>query len=169
MGDFINYDIIMYLDISYLFLFFIIWVLRSRLFHSFRAESIVRWDENGIPNKNHLTTHKQNLASLTCDPSQARTHSSEMTRDLERLRLQGPPHLFHWHCSHFHTTFRKVDHERALCNRTLPIQMGLKHGQQNWEEMHSKNSPYSSTNFFFCHFILRNTHKPSRTDEGIWW
>ena len=28
-------------------------------------------------------TRKQNLACLTCDPSQARTHSGEMTSDLE--------------------------------------------------------------------------------------
>ena len=35
-----------------------------------------------IPEKKHLT--KQNLACLKCDPSWARTHSSEMTSDLER-------------------------------------------------------------------------------------
>ena len=35
------------------------------------------------PEKNHLTTHKQNLACLTCDPSEAWTHSGEMTSKLE--------------------------------------------------------------------------------------
>ena len=34
--------------------------------------------------KNHLTTRKQNLACLSGDPSSARTHSGEMTSDLER-------------------------------------------------------------------------------------
>ena len=34
--------------------------------------------------KSHRTTHKQNLASLQCDPSEARTHSGEMTSALER-------------------------------------------------------------------------------------
>ena len=40
------------------------------------------WGE--IPEKNHLTTRKQNLACLTCDPSEARTHSGKMASDLER-------------------------------------------------------------------------------------
>ena len=62
------------------FFFFFIW---SRLFHSFWAESIVRWGEIGrSPEKKHLTTRKQNLACLTCDPSEAQTHSGEMRCDL---------------------------------------------------------------------------------------
>ena len=40
-----------------------------------------------IPENNHLTTRKQNLACLTCDLSKTRTHSGEMTSDLEHLRL----------------------------------------------------------------------------------
>ena len=36
-----------------------------------------------IPKNNHLTTRKQNLACLTCDTSETRTHSGEMTSDLE--------------------------------------------------------------------------------------
>ena len=56
----------------------------SRLFHSFWAESNDRWGEKReIHEKKHMTTHKQNLACLTCDPSYARTHSSEMTSDEE--------------------------------------------------------------------------------------
>ena len=35
----------------------------SRLFHSFWAESIIRWGENG----RSLRNHKQNLACLTCN------------------------------------------------------------------------------------------------------
>ena len=42
----------------------------SRLFHSFWAESIVMWGENGRSReKAPVTTHKQNLACVTCDPS----------------------------------------------------------------------------------------------------
>ena len=42
----------------------------SRLFHPFWAETIVRWGQKReIPKKTHLTTRKQNLACLTCDPS----------------------------------------------------------------------------------------------------
>ena len=42
----------------------------SRLFHSFWAESIVRVGrKQEIPEKNHLTTRKQNFACLMCDPS----------------------------------------------------------------------------------------------------
>ena len=37
-----------------------------------------------IPQKKHLTICKQNLACLTYDPSYARTHSGEMTSNLER-------------------------------------------------------------------------------------
>ena len=37
-----------------------------------------------IPEKNHITTRKQNLACLTCDSSEAPIHSGEMTCDLER-------------------------------------------------------------------------------------
>ena len=51
-----------------------------------------------IPEKNHLTTRKQTLACLACDPSKARTHSGEMMSDLERYSLvvlttrpRGPP------------------------------------------------------------------------------
>ena len=36
-----------------------------------------------IPEKNHQTIHKQNLAYLTRDPSKTRTHNGEMTSDLE--------------------------------------------------------------------------------------
>ena len=36
-----------------------------------------------IPEKKYLTTCKQNLACATCEPSYARTHSEEMTSDLE--------------------------------------------------------------------------------------
>ena len=46
-------------------------------------QSIVMWGENGRSprKKKNLTTSKQNLAHLTCDPNEARTHSSEMTSD----------------------------------------------------------------------------------------
>ena len=40
--------------------------------------------KRGIPEKNHLTTCKQNLACLTCDPSWAWTHSGEIMSDLDR-------------------------------------------------------------------------------------
>ena len=40
-----------------------------------------------ICEKTPLTTHKQNMACLTCDPSVARTHSGEIKSDLERLGL----------------------------------------------------------------------------------
>ena len=36
-----------------------------------------------IPENNHSTTRKQNLACLTCDPSETRTYSGELTSDLE--------------------------------------------------------------------------------------
>ena len=42
------------------------------------------WQKGEIPEKNHLTNCKQNLACLTCDQSKAQTHSGEMTSDLER-------------------------------------------------------------------------------------
>ena len=65
--------------------FYFIWVLRpikiislilSRVNHLVGRKQV-------IPEKKHLTTRKQNLACLTYDPSKARTHSSEMTSDLE--------------------------------------------------------------------------------------
>ena len=53
------------LDHCFWFFFIIIWVLRSRSFHSFWAKSIVKWGEKWkIPEKKHLTTRKQNLACL---------------------------------------------------------------------------------------------------------
>ena len=62
-----------------LFFFFLCWrrgasggwgYCPSRFFHSFWAESIVRLRrKREIPEKNHLTTCRQNLACLTCDPS----------------------------------------------------------------------------------------------------
>ena len=70
-----------------LLLFFFIWVLRPVKIIS---ESVIlsRVDQMGrkreIPEKNHLTIRRQNLVCFTCDPSQARTHSGEMTSDLER-------------------------------------------------------------------------------------
>ena len=36
-----------------------------------------------IPENNHPITHKQNLTCLTCDPSETRTYSGELTSDLE--------------------------------------------------------------------------------------
>ena len=73
----------------FFYYYYLLWFYGpSRLFHSFWAESIIRWGEKGRSLRNkHLTTRKQTLACLTCDPSYARTHSGEMTNDLERLRL----------------------------------------------------------------------------------
>ena len=42
---------------------------------------VQKWD---ITERKYLTTHKQNFACLTYDPSWARTHSGEMRSDLER-------------------------------------------------------------------------------------
>ena len=42
-----------------------------------------RKPKRAIPEDNHPTTRKQNLACLTCDPSETRTHSGELTSDLE--------------------------------------------------------------------------------------
>ena len=42
-----------------------------------------------IPEKNHLTTHKQNLACLRCDLRQTWTHSGEMIHQFRAPR--GPP------------------------------------------------------------------------------
>ena len=70
-----------------LLFFFFIWVLRPVKIIS---ESVIlsRVDQMGrkreIPEKNHLTIRRQSLVCFTCDPSQARTHSGEMTSDLER-------------------------------------------------------------------------------------
>ena len=36
-----------------------------------------------IQSNNQPTSRKQNLACLTCDPSETRTYSGEMTSDLE--------------------------------------------------------------------------------------
>ena len=48
-------------------------------------KSIVRWGrKREITKKNHLITRKQNVACLTCDLSDSRTQSGEMTSDLER-------------------------------------------------------------------------------------
>ena len=46
-----------------------------------RLEPNQSYGKRGIPREKHLTTRKQNLACLTCDPSKARTHSGEMTSD----------------------------------------------------------------------------------------
>ena len=62
--------------------FFFIWVLRSVKIILSRVNRKAG-QKREIPEKNHLTTRKQNLACLTCDPSQAQTHSGEMTSDLE--------------------------------------------------------------------------------------
>ena len=75
------------LDLTlFLFVFFFIWVLRPDNIISLILNQVSRkvgrkW---GIPEKTHLTTRKQKLACLTCDPSEVRTHSGEMTSDLER-------------------------------------------------------------------------------------
>ena len=42
-----------------------------------------RKPKRAIPENNHPTTRKQNLACLTCDLSDTRTHSGELTSDLE--------------------------------------------------------------------------------------
>ena len=61
-------------------LFYCLFYSPSRLFHSFWAKSMVRWEETGDLEKNHLTACKQNLACLTRDLSWARTHSGEWFR-----------------------------------------------------------------------------------------
>ena len=69
--------------------FFSIWVLWPVKFISLILNLVKlklgrKWE---IPEKNHLSTRKQNLASLTWDLSSAQTHSGEMTSDLEHKRL----------------------------------------------------------------------------------
>ena len=50
---------------------------------SSRVNRKVGWKRE-IPKKKHLTTRKQNLACLTCDLTEARNRSDEMTSNLER-------------------------------------------------------------------------------------
>ena len=52
-------------------------------FTHFEPSQSLGGQKREIPEKNHLTTRKHNLACLTCDPSKARTHGGEMTSDLE--------------------------------------------------------------------------------------
>ena len=75
----------------------------SRSFHSFSAESVIRWDENRrSPRKTTWTPASRTwLNCFTCDPSWAGTHSSVMMSSLDRLRLAslttrpwGPPWKF---------------------------------------------------------------------------
>ena len=68
---------------------FFIWVLQpikiiSLILSQVSCKVGWKWE---IPEKKHLTARKQNLACLRCDPSQAPTHSDEMTSDLELERL----------------------------------------------------------------------------------
>ena len=44
-----------------------------------------------IPKKKHLSTHKQNLACLTCDSSETQTHNGEITNDLEPIKRDSNP------------------------------------------------------------------------------
>ena len=70
--------------LSFLF-FFIIWVLRpvkiiSLILSWVNHKVGQKWE---IPEKNYLTTRKQNLTCLTCDPSLSRTHRGKMMSDLD--------------------------------------------------------------------------------------
>ena len=56
---------------------------RQDYFTHFEPSQSLGGAKTGDPRQNHLTTCKQNLSCLTCDPSEARTHSGEMTSDLE--------------------------------------------------------------------------------------
>ena len=53
-------------------------------FTHFEPSQLFGGAKTGDPWEKHLTTHKYNLACLTRDPNWARTHSGEMTSDLER-------------------------------------------------------------------------------------
>ena len=61
-----------------------IWVLRLVKILAFILSRVNRQvgRKQEIPGEKYLTTRKQNLACLTCDLNEARTHSGEMTRDL---------------------------------------------------------------------------------------
>ena len=52
------------------------------------------------PQENHLTTRKQNLFCRTCDPSEARTHSSDITSDLDGMANSVGLDSFSHHMSH---------------------------------------------------------------------
>ena len=54
----------------------------SRLFH-FEPIHSLDGAKMETPNNNHPTTRKQILACLICDPNETRTHSGELTSDLE--------------------------------------------------------------------------------------
>ena len=66
-----------------IFLFYLGFTAHKDYFTHFEPSQSFGGAKTGDPKK-HLTTRKQNLACLTYDPSKARTHSSEMTSDLER-------------------------------------------------------------------------------------
>ena len=68
---------------GFLFVCFFIWVLRPIQIISLLLIPVNHevGQKLEIPKKNHLTTRKQNLTGLKCDPSWAGTHSGKMTSD----------------------------------------------------------------------------------------
>ena len=81
---YISWDYLVWATINFfLFSFFCLGFTAKIISLILSRESIVKRADNGFPRKlNQLTTRKQNLAYLICDPSWARTNIGEMTSNV---------------------------------------------------------------------------------------